>query len=213
MEFIIAGKKTVSEQKNNNSVESRINQETQNIGVAKIRMNDLKDNFGYYAEMQLLKSANGDDRRDYFYFGENAFLELFIPRIDLNIGRKLFSSGRSSFTGSRDGKEGISVKLDSGKKISLDFILFDYYRGFPLYEKNIILSRDESKTENGERSRHGIFFDYSLDKLRASAYTLYLNLGNWGEFSKDDYRRNSLGIGDGDFLYHAGTDISYKFSI
>ncbi|MBE7412342.1 MAG: hypothetical protein L6Q54_11385 [Leptospiraceae bacterium] len=160
----------------------------------------------------ILVKKNSRTDKDSFYLKENAHITFFFPIFQLNIGRKIFHPSEPLLSDYKDGVEGISIEKDIHRNFKLYFYLYDYYRGYPLLEKNLLLNSENSANREGKRSRHGLSFDFIKNGLFAHIQILYLNLGSWGKFSEDDRINQQRGTGDGDFIYNSEFQIGKKWN-
>lgn len=144
-----------------------------------------------------------------FYFSENSFVNAGFGKFGIYAGRKSF---REKFIESRwtDGMEGLGGYYRFNDKIILNISAFDWYRGFPLLENDILKRIPESEFTSGRRQRNGIRIFYNDEKFTAGFFLQYLNLGNFGHSSRDEIRKNS---GDTDYLWNAGAEAGGKWKI
>ncbi len=171
----------------------------------------ISEHFGADINFLVLKRKTSQSDKDYLYLKDNAYIGFFPNFFQLNVGRKIFHCDKEIKALSKDGVEGVSIEKDLGKNFKTYFFLYDYYRGFPVFEKNLIRDSTSNDKENGKRSRHGLELDYEKDDLFANIQFLYLNLGSWGKFSTDDSKKKTTGVGDGDFLYQTKFQFGKKW--
>lgn len=168
-----------------------------------------------------------------FFAGKNLFLETKFDRTSLFLGRKQEETRGLAFRDWIDGTEGIVVESlfgDAGK-VRLD--LFDFYSGYPLFEKKsfsekILKTKRESGIDSekgspsvdGEdpiskykfrnRYRGGVAYRWNSEFLDAGLRFQYLNLQNWGNFSNDLGAADSSG--DRDYLTHSTVELNLKWN-
>ncbi|MDX1960575.1 MAG: hypothetical protein SFU98_18535 [Leptospiraceae bacterium] len=157
---------------------------------------ETEEKFGY--EFGFLFPVSFNEKKNTIYSLGNSFLFYDFKGIQFIFGRKEFQK-RNHFL-PRDGVEGVKVEYKFLKYFELEFIAFDYYRAFPIFEFEFGKVQEDIENQIGTRSRHGLGLKFKKDSLEADVRFLYLNLGNWGKSSKDDARK--IPSGDDDFIYH-----------
>ncbi len=175
------------------------------------KYSSIGEKAGADINIELIKRKSNESTRDFFYLKDNAYIAFFLPAFQLNIGRKIFSQDKRILQGHKDGIEGISIEKQFGAFFKASFHIYDHYRGFPLLEKNLILTQSGQGSEDGKRSRHGLSFEFERNGLFSTVRFLYLNMGSWGNFSNDEKKNNLKGIGDGDFVYNSEFQIGKKW--
>lgn len=165
-----------------------------------------KNNFGYNIHIILNKRFNDKDYKDILYLGDNCYLSLPIKKMEIVFGRFLFPQSKTIQSSWKDGMEGVGVKTQISDQFRFYVYLIDFYRGYPLFEKFFLYKNIEEEKENGERFRHGLSLVYHKGNLFSKLHFTYLNLGNWGNGTRDDLR--SQPRGDSDFIYTGAWDIS-----
>lgn len=166
-------------------------------------VNDIShnENWGYDFNFQVIFQEN----KATYFLGDNAYLYFKIWNTDLTFGRKKFFN-KKIFLSWIDGTEGLGIFYET-KFWKIQVNLLDYYRAYPSFEKNFLLNQESPK---GHRFRHSaeICFENENHFFGFSFY--YLNLGNWGRYSKEVLNSHS---GDRDFLYEVNLQyvLNYYF--
>ena len=107
-----------------------------------------------------------------------------------------------------DGFEGFSLNYQMNDFwISLQ--IADLYRGFPLYKKERLGFQKKDLKQENYKLRQGFFIHYLKKSWSSSFFFQYMNLGNWGKYSRDVNSDSDLG--DQDFLFYTGVQFSRKW--
>jgi hypothetical protein len=159
----------------------------------------FSNGFGYKVHFILNKRFNDKDYKDILYLGENCYLLLPVKKLQFVLGRKLFSTSPYLTENWKDGMEGFGIETQVSDQFRFHVYLVDFYRGYPLFEKYFLYKNIADNVQNGERFRHGLSLVYHKDSLYSKFQFTYLNLGNWGEATKDDLK--SQPKGDSDVVY------------
>ncbi|WCL48291.1 LA_2168 family protein [Leptospira sp. GIMC2001] len=158
----------------------------------------------------------GDGIQENIYLGRNANISYAIGEFSIWLGRKEFSRfDRNLSISELDGGEGIGLEVLHWENLTWEAYLWDYYRGFPIWENNqtrVFRDKNFETNRKGERSRHGTRILYKSDSLDFDSDFFYLNLGNWGEKSKEDLLLLESQGGDSDFLYRFRSGLYYKWN-
>jgi hypothetical protein len=156
-------------------------------------------NFSHEVDFQI----GGNKEKFFFYPNENTFFQFSKGTLNIFFGRKQHILKRQ-FLSWKDGIEGIGMDFTWRENWKIQFNALDYYRAYPLLEKEFALeNKDKSK---GHRFRHGVEFGFKNEVHSAFFSFQYLNLGNWGRYSNEVLEAKS---GDRDFLYELG--LQYEF--
>lgn len=177
------------------------------FNVGELITKDSLEKYSYNFSAKVLNQSNSISKFN-FFMGDNFYISSNISNWELFIGRKLFNEKNKQFN-NKDGIEGITARRKILEKFILEFYLYDYYRGFPLLEKNYFNSFSDDTLSKGERSRHGFSFYYNSENYKFESKFLYLNLGEWGKYSKDSSYK--IQGGDKDFIYHIDFSFIGKF--
>lgn len=166
-----------------------------------------KANYQYHLDIGFLQRFSDNEKRDYFYFGENTYIQLPFADFSFYFGR-IIHPNYPAFLAWKDGSEGIAIKM-TGEDWQVRLTVFDYYRGFPLLANFQYASKEVLTAKKGNRLRHSLSSSYQgyLGQLRFSL--AYLNSYDWGSFSRDLPQETS---GDRDFLYHIGFGYQQEIS-
>jgi hypothetical protein len=165
-----------------------------------------KDNFKYDFGFSFAKRLKDSEQKDYLYISENAYIGFEAKKVDLLLGRKVFTNSNFFKDSKRDGVEGISAEYKPNEFFKINFYLVDFYRAFPIIERLYFL--DVKAIATGERIRHGLALEYNSSQIESKIQVLYLNLGNTGKYSKDEELTKPNG--DKDFLYNVNWNVFWK---
>jgi hypothetical protein len=160
-----------------------------------------KETESIHYDLNMELGMNGS-RKHLVYARENAYVQWSPNNFGLMIGRKEQTT-KNIFPGWKDGLEGIGFFYNWNEKWKLCVQALDYYRGYPLLEKEFLL--EEFSVSRAHRFRHGLELEFKSGLQSYSFGFQYLNLGNWGKFSEEVIGNQS---GDRDFLYQA--KLSYQ---
>ncbi|MCB1193664.1 MAG: hypothetical protein H7A23_24515 [Leptospiraceae bacterium] len=206
--IVVFGKDTIGIRNITNAYKVKSESYTHNsdsIFILNGNWKEESEKYLYNVQFDVFKKVNSEKKNDFFYLGENCYLGIVFSRFQITLGRKLFENSSKNLKSYKDGSEGIGVETQITKNFKLKFQFVDYYRAYPLLEKNFMINPEVEKTNNGNRIRHGFSVDYETETFYASLFIKYLNLKNWGLLSKDDpYLKDS---GDGDYIYHTGVSL------
>lgn len=208
VEMITANKRMIQDKMELDKTITTETRASDNIVAVHGKFNGTKGDISYNVHLILNKRFNDKDYKDILYLGDNSYLLLPIKKIDFVFGRKLFSSSPHFSSSWKDGMEGVGIETQLSKEFRFHAYLLDFYRGYPLFEKYFLFKNIQEDVQNGERFRHGLSLVYQKDDLYGKLQFTYLNLGNWGNGTKDDIR--SQPKGDGDFIYTGIGSISNK---
>lgn len=171
-------------------------------------------------QMEVDLIASYPDEELSFFLGRNAFVRFPIKNFEIWVGRREFYSppNQYSFALGRgiDGGEGLGFDVRYWENIAIQVFLWDYYRGFPLWEFNqtpVFMTDAKQDLKIGQRYRTGIRSVYANNGVKLEGDFFYLNLGNWGQNSRDDLRLRNTEGGDGDFLYRYRVFASVSFGL
>lgn len=167
-----------------------------------------KSNFEYKVHFILNKRFNDKDYKDILYLGDNCYLLLPVKKLQFTFGRKLFPTSPFETRNWKDGMEGFGVETKVSNVFRFHVFFVDFYRGYPLFDKFFLYKNIADDIQNGERFRHGLSLVYEKDNIYSKFHFTYINLGNWGNGTKDDLK--SQPAGDSDFLYNAVLSLSNK---
>lgn len=208
VEMITANKRTIQDKQELGKTITTESRSTDNIVAVHGNFIGSKGNLSYNVQLILNKRFNDKDYRDILYLGDNSYLLLPVKKLDIVFGRKLFSSSPHLTSNWKDGMEGLGVETQLSSQFRFYAYLLDFYRGYPLFEKYFLYKNIQDDVQNGERFRHGLSLVYHKDDIYAKLQFTYLNLGNWGNGTKDDIR--SQPKGDADFIYNGTGSVSNK---
>lgn len=156
---------------------------------------------------QLVKRGKQSDANQFFWAGKNLYYSRNFSTFSVFLGRKQDSIYDTIFNSYYDGLEGLGIQINFSSRTRLFLSLLDYYRAFPLLEKNLFLNK-KSESQKGAMWRHGLKLEYDKDSLRSLFYLNYTNTGSAGKYSNEDPLKK--GRGDRDFLIHSGILLQYK---
>ncbi|TGK35194.1 hypothetical protein EHQ12_11045 [Leptospira gomenensis] len=172
-----------------------------------------------------------------FFAGKNLYLEWKTKNTSVFLGRKREETKRSSFRDWIDGTDGVIVESSFGDLGRIRLDLFDFYSGFPLFEKKafaekilkskpkmavssekdgerVVTEENTSNSSFQNRYRGGVSYGWSSEFLDAGIRFQYLNLQNWGNFSNDLKADPSSNVssGDRDYLTHSTVELNWKWN-
>ncbi|MCB1180271.1 MAG: hypothetical protein KDK36_22015 [Leptospiraceae bacterium] len=166
------------------------------------------EKFSHNLDLSILTSlVNSESIK--FFPGENANFEVHYKKIDFTLGRKI-QKFSYLVPNNKDGLEGIGLGYKFSDKILLEVNILDFYRGFPLLENSLLYVSKEKENLKGNRFRQGIHFWYKGEEFFNHFYFQYINLGDWGESSKDNITNSPLS--NRDFIYSPGFEFIFKKS-
>ena len=206
--MISAYKKTTQDKLENNQTVTTEAKTSDNLVAVHGNFSGAKAGFGYKVHFILNKRFNDKDYKDILYLGENCYLLLPVKKLQFVLGRKLFSTSPYLTENWKDGMEGFGIETQVSDQFRFHVYLVDFYRGYPLFEKYFLYKNIADNAQNGERFRHGLSLVYHKDNLYSKFQFTYLNLGNWGDATKDDLK--SQPKGDSDFIYHGMFQVSKR---
>ncbi|HMV78214.1 MAG TPA: hypothetical protein PKV80_15155 [Leptospiraceae bacterium] len=157
---------------------------------------------GEFGARILFRSGKAD-----LFFSENSYVNAGFGKFGICAGRRPYSEKfiRSAWT---DGTEGIWIYYRFNDRIMMNLSAFDWYRGFPLLENDLLKKTADPDFSSGRRQRNGLRIYYNDEKMTAGISLQYLNLGNFGHSSKDEIRKNG---GDSDYLWNASAEAGGKW--
>ncbi len=153
------------------------------------------------------------------YPAKEANLGFSFPFGNLWIGRKNFyrndfiTDPAFDIRRNEDGGDGIGIQSEFLQNTILQVFAWDFYSGFPLsyfYITPVYGKEEKAQFLSGERYRQGIRMYHSRGKWNLGGDFFYLNLGNWGRSSKDDFQFGTSEGGDGDFLLRYRAEFGYQ---
>jgi hypothetical protein len=208
VDMISAYKRTIQDKVEKGKTVTTESRASDNIVAVHGNFSGAKSNFEYKINFILNKRFNDKDYKDILYLGENCYLLLPVKKLQFVLGRKLFSSSPYQTNNWKDGLEGFGIETQVTSQFRFHVYLVDFYRGYPLFEKFFFYKNISDNVQNGERFRHGLSLVYHKDSLYSKFQFTYLNLGNWGNGTKDDLK--SQPRGDSDFIYNGIFSLSHK---
>ncbi|HMW04330.1 MAG TPA: hypothetical protein PK079_18820 [Leptospiraceae bacterium] len=208
IDVISAYKKTTEEKVEQNKTTVIENKYSDNIIQLNTNMDGKRNLLEYKIQLSINKRSKDNDFKDILYLGDNCYLLLPIKKFQLVLGRSLFPESLYLKKQWKDGMEGFGLKAQISDQFFLQVYLVDFYRGFPLFEKYFLYKNFSEVNQKGERFRHGLTFVYRKETLFSKIQFTYLNLGNWGDGTKDDLKAQPKG--DSDFIYKTTFHISER---
>ncbi|MEM7180340.1 MAG: hypothetical protein AAF518_05480 [Spirochaetota bacterium] len=163
--------------------------------------------YTYNIQLFFVKRFEGEQKEDFLYLGTNAYLQIFFSRFSLLAGR-VQSNQYPQQIHWKDGGEGLQV-LSQFSSLELRIQLFDYYRGYPLWENFQYSSEEVRRSKTGKRFRNAFSVIQKNGFGVWSFFFTYLNSYDWGSFSQDLPDQNN---GDRDYLYHGRLRYQVEFS-
>ncbi|MBK8399033.1 MAG: hypothetical protein IPL26_27815 [Leptospiraceae bacterium] len=208
IDMITANKRMIQDRIEKGKTITAESRTSDNIIAAHGKFLGQKKQFEYNIHLTLTNRFNDKDYKDILYLGENCYLSLPIQKFNIVFGRKRFDFDSNIKSNWRDGLEGVGIDTQISNEFRFSAYLVDFYRGYPLFENFFLFKNKDENIQNGERFRHGLSLTYRKADLFSRIQFTYLNLGNWGNGTKDDFR--SQPIGDRDFIYTGSWNISNK---
>lgn len=180
---------------------------------------ELESSLAYWeGGLNILWLANSKDSNKVSILpNQNAFVAFLFPFGDLWIGRKSFIQGQADYKQeqlgiyrNQDGGDGVGIELDWIPKTVIQFYLYDFYFGFPIWHYNQTpVYGMEFWDYKSQRYRQGVRIFHSRQNWEFSGDVFYFFFGNWGRTAREDFQLNTLEGGDGDFLFRYRGKISY----
>jgi hypothetical protein len=207
LEYIGLAKRRLEPSKSNSQERDLDTRNSVQAFVIGAQFREFKNKLEYDLDFKLSKKFQENKNQDILFLGRNLYFQIpFSNNGKIFLGRKSFNPTAYSQKLANDGTEGIGIEYKANENCNLNFFVFDFYRGYPLFEKNFF--KEKVQSSKTQILRQGTSIEFKYKSIESKFEFLYLNFFNTGTFANEEKSKT----GDRDFLYQASFNLFWKSS-